>query len=136
MGLDVFEFSLQTKLKNIFDMTKVSFDEPGESDEQECIFIDVSNAKQSIKDGRAYFKVSGKCHIVAPHDKLPFGFFHRKIKLADLADSKDFFFFDIEESAKMHLNLVKRSFSFVYFFNTQLNPVDGTIESITTEVQE
>lgn len=126
----MFEKSLQEKLARIFDITKVSFDAPGEEEEQECIFVEISNSKCRARDGEASFEVRGKITIKASHQKLPFGLFARKIQIADLVDTKDFFFYEIEENAKLYQNLVRRSCSFVYFYNGPLNPDLENIESV------
>ncbi len=127
----MFEASLKTKLMSIFDLPKASYSMPGESQEQDCIFIDVQKSTASIKDGEAFYKVTGKCLVTAPHESIPFGFFLKKIKLADIDDTKDLFFYDIEESVKLYANIVTRSFSFVYFYSVELDPDNGSITSVT-----
>ena len=126
----MFENELSEKFKRIFQLNKVSYAEPGESREQECLFVDVSLAKTNFKDRRVFGKVEGQAVFYAQSDKVKFGFFAKQIANADPNDTKDLFFSDFEENSKTYLNLVQRSFSFVYFFNSQYDPDIGTITGI------
>lgn len=126
----MFESKLKETFQRIFDVKKVSFDQPGESQEQECLFIEISTSKNAIKDGLALAMVEGNCIMFANGEKLPFGFFSKRIRQADLADTKDLFFFDIEGNTKRYGNIVQRGFSFVYFFRGQYDPETGSITSI------
>lgn len=130
----MFEQSLKDSFKSIFQIDKVTYSQPSEAKEQECIFVEIDSARPTIKDGRQICKVSGRAQVFAQNDKLPFGFFAKKIKQADSSLTRDFFFFDVEESAKVYQNLVQRSFSFVYFFNSQYDPDIGTMTGVDTSV--
>lgn len=131
----MFEKSLQDKLKKIFDMKKVSFNHVGQTHEQECIFIEVESCKSSIKDAIQIAQVRGKLRVFATNDKLPYGYFDKKLQAADAADTHDLFFYDLEENSGYYGNLVERSMSFVYFFSSQHNPNLGTITSIELEYE-
>jgi hypothetical protein len=126
----VVEKSLQNKLIRIFDIAKVTFDEPGESREQNCLFLDVETTRFNYTEGYYRGKLTGKATMFAPNDKLPLGYFAKRVRLADPADTKDLFF-TFEESSKMYQNIVQRSFTFVYLFNGQYDPETGSIESVT-----
>lgn len=117
-------------------MAKVVFDSPGESQEQDCLFIEVENSWNTFKDGRALSKVTGNAIMFGPNDKLTIGFFSKAIAKAPKTQTKPLFFFDFEENTKRFRNLVQRSFSFVYFFDSQYDPETGSIESVNfiTEV--
>ncbi len=129
----MFETSLTEKLQRIFDLKKVTFDMPSESHEQECIFIEVDQAKSSIKDGSELCMVRGKLRVYCNNSKLPYGYFGKKIRQAELADTKDLFFYDLEENAGQFQNIALRSMSFVYFYNGQYNPELGSMTSIELE---
>lgn len=129
----MFEKALEEKLQSIFEIEKVSFDLPGESREQDCLFVQIENTKSIVRDGEVHARVTGKVALHAPSGRLPFGYFAKCIALhPDLA--KEIFFFDIEENTRLYDNIVQRGFSFVYFFNSQYDPAIGTITSIETEV--
>jgi hypothetical protein len=132
----VFEKELADKFKKIFEVTKVTYDQPSDLKEQECIFIEIEDCKNSIKDGRALAKVTGNGIMFGNGDKLPFGFFSKAIKKAEPALKDDLFFFDIESNTKFYRNIVQRGFSFVYFFNSQYDPEIGSIESVEITVTE
>ena len=132
----MFEASLEERLKSIFKVKKLSYDLPGESKEQECLFISISKADNVIKDGRAKAKVEGSCVMIAPADKMPFGIFAKAIKQADSSLTKDLFFFDIETNNLRYRNIVERGFSFIYFFDSQYDPATGSITSVDINVEE
>lgn len=126
----MFEKELSEKLKRIFCVKKVTFDEPGPSGEQECLFIEVESSNNVIKDGRSKAMVSGKVVMFGTAGKIPFGYFSKHIKQANVADTKDFFFYDFETNSKLFRDKVQRGFSFVYFFDSQYDPETGSMESI------
>ena len=129
----MFEKALQEKLEAIFEIEKVTFDMPGETREQDCLFVQIENTKSLVRDGSVHARVTGKGFLFAPAGRLPFGYFAKCIAShPDL--SKQIFFFDIEENTRLYENIVQRSFSFVYFFDSQYDPAVGTITSIETEV--
>lgn len=132
----MFEAELQSKLKTIFRLPKVSYNTPSESQEQECLFVQIDTVRTSIKDAREIARVNGKLHVYANHDKLPYGYFSKCIAEAAATDSIKFFFYDFEENSGRFLNLVERSLSFVYFFDGQYDPNVGTITSIALETVE
>ncbi len=134
----MFESELKALLKKIFAVKKVTFDNPGESQEQEVLFIEIDNCTSAIKDGFEKHMVSGNAVFFANADKLPFGYFAKRIKQADHADTKELFFFDFESNSRRNQNIVQRGFSFVYFYSAQYDPKVGEITSIelTTTTEE
>lgn len=126
----MFEATLKEKLKTVFDFDKVTYDEVSESFEQECMFVEVVSARTTIKDGLQLARVEGLIKVYANADKLPFGYFQKKIKEADPSDTMDLFFYDIETNAGVRNNIKERSMSFVYFYSGQYDPNLGTITSI------
>lgn len=132
----MFEKQLEETFKRIFDIEKVSYDQPGESAEQNCLFIEIESSRNNPKDGRFVARITGNAVLIGPNDKLPFGFFSKKIDEADPADTKDLFFFDFEANTRRYRNLVQRGFSFVYFFDGQYDPDLGTITSVTITTTE
>lgn len=129
------EQKIEDHFKAIFGVKKVSFDEPGESHEQDCLFVEIENSRNQPKDGHLVAQVSGKAMMIATNDKLPLGFFSGKIDKAK-EHTKDFFFSDFETNTRRFRNLVQRGFSFVYFFDGQYDPDLGTIESVTITITE
>lgn len=132
----MFEATLKAAVKQIFDFDKVTYDAVSEDQEQEVLFIEVESSRNSIKDGLQTAKVTGKLRAFANSDKLPFGYFSKKIQEADVSLTYPFFFYEFEESSQGFRNIVERSLSFVYFFDSQYNPELGTISSIDLETIE
>lgn len=126
----MFKAELKDKIQRIFDLGKVTYDLPSSSKEQECAFIEIIKTSDSIQDGRVLSMVTGKLHVFANVEKLPFGYFSKKISASKHADTKAFFFYD-EENKGTYQNIVERDLSFIYFFDSQYDPDVGTINSIT-----
>lgn len=125
------ETSLSTKLKTIFGVPRVTFDMPNdEAVEQETLFVQLQSNRGTFGDGVERARVSGTAFIYAQQKKFPLNYLMKRIKNADAADVKDLFFEDIEETDAVFQNLVRRSFSFLYFFSGQYDPDNGTITSI------
>jgi len=132
----MFEKELADKFKAIFGVKKVSYDTPGDSKEQETLWIEVEQPKFSFKDGRATAMVTGNAVMFGRNDALTFGFLSKAIAQAPAALTKDLFFSDFETNTQRFRDIVQRGFSFTYFFNSQYDPAIGTITSVTTTVEE
>lgn len=129
----MFEKALKDNLERIFKVKKLTYDLPGESNEQECMFIEVTNSvgKKSSKVFKS--KVTGKIAIFANSDKIPYGFFEKKIQEASKQDVAPFYFYDFTENTGKYRNIVERTMSFIYFFSGQYDPETGSITSVTIE---
>lgn len=133
----MFEKALQEKFKTIFQLKKVRFDRPSdETPEQQCLFIQVDTPHVTIKDKQQRARVAGQAVVFAEAEQMPFGYIAKKIAAADKALTKDFYFFDIDQNSRTYVNIVQRSFSFVFFFNSQYDPETGTITSVEFEESE
>ena len=130
------EDALKDKLQKIFKVKKVTLDLAGSSEEQECIFVNVTNCRPTIKDGQELAMVDGEAYINAVADKIPFGFFAKAIQQSDPALTKDIFFFDIESNTKRMGNLVQRGFSFVYLYKGDYDPEHGELTSLNITIEE
>lgn len=125
------ENSLAEKLKRIFGVPRVTFDlEAADAMEQETLFVQVQSNRGSFGEGVERSRCSGTAFIYAQSKKFPLNFLMKRIKNADPADVKDIFFADIEETDVVFQNLVRRSFSFIYFFTGQYDPDNGIITEI------
>jgi hypothetical protein len=132
----MFEKELAARLRALFKIQKVSYDQPGESNEQDCIFVTVDTPRIKFKDGRATARVSGKITIQGNSERIPFGYMLKAYQEADAAFKKDIAFFNLEQNEKYYRNLVQRTCDFVYFFSTQYNPNMGTIDSVDITIEE
>lgn len=131
----MFEKALEQKFKALFGVKKVDFALPGESQEQECLFVNIEDAKPMYKDGKVNYKVQGVGSIFGNAKKLPFGFFSNQITNPRLKDlTHDIFFYELEANTRTYRDIVERSFSFVYFFSSQYDPKIGTITSLDQDI--
>lgn len=130
----MFKKEMQAKLKTIFGIEKVTFDEPSESFEQDCIFIEILDCKSNTGQGIATSKVRGNLSIYSQKGKLPFGFFNKKIQQADSKDTGAFFFYDVDvelqNSQSRLIDIAERRASFVYLYSGQYDPNQGQITSL------
>ncbi len=131
----MFEKTLEDKLKKIFKVKKVTYAQPGDSKEQECVFVTVENPRCTFKDGRSIARVTGTIMIQGNSDKMPFGYMAKAWAESSAADKKDLALFEIELNDKYYQNLVQRTASFVYFFSSQYDPNIGNIESINISIE-
>ena len=129
----MFEADLTEKLQTIFGFKNVSFDLPAETVEQEKLFVAIETCRSHVKDAIIKAKVTGKIHVHVNREKMPYGYFAKRIAEAPGEITSDFFFYDIEENTGRYLNIAERSASFVFFFSTQYNPEVGTMTSINFE---
>jgi len=123
------------KLTRIFGIKKVTFDRPSDSKEQECVFIDVTKPQIKIVDAREIAKIEGVIRVFANSEKLPFGYFAKKIQLAKIEDTRGFFF-GPEENEGTFRNIAQRKFDFTFLFDSQYDPNIGTLESINLSYSE
>lgn len=130
----MFEKTLSDAVKRIFDLDKVTYDHVSESQEQECLFIQVQSSKNHIKDGRFQGRVQGKINVFANLDKLPYGYFSKCIDKASVEDRNAFFFFDFEENVATIDNICERTLSFIWLFDIEYNPNHGQLTSLVDEI--
>ena len=133
----MFKKEMQEKLKAIFGVSKVTFDEPGDSFEQDCIFVEIEKCVSSTGEGLATSKVSGNIVMFSEHGKLPFGFFNKRIQQSDSVHTAPFFFFDMDvetqNSQARFVNVAERRVSFVYLYSGQYDPNQGEMTSVVIE---
>jgi len=132
----VFEKQLEADFKEIFGVKKVTYDQPGSSQEQENLFIEVDESRNSFSDKKEKARVTGKAIMFGNNEKLTFGFFSKAIAQADPNLTKKFFFFDFEANTKRYQNIVQRGFSFIYFYDGEYDPDTGNIDSIDYTLEE
>lgn len=135
----MFRAELQSKLSTIFGMRKTTFDAPttDSSDgsfEQDTLFIEVNECTSRVTEGRAYARVLGSLVVFSQVNKMPFGFFNKRIQQADHSLTKDLFFFDIDlnpaNSPARFQNITERRLRFVYLYSAQYDPAQGSITSL------
>lgn len=130
---------MKEKLESIFGMRKTTFDAPtvnstNGSFEQDTLFIEVNECNSRVTEGRALSRVLGSLVVFSQMDKMPFGYFNKRIQQSDASLTKDFFFFDIDlnpaSSPARLQNITERRVRFVYLYSAQYDPAHGSITSV------
>lgn len=131
----MFEKSLEDKLQNIFKLKRVDFRLPSESQEQNVLFVAIDQAPTRVKDGRQVAKVSGSIRAFGTHTDFPHGYFGRCIGDAGDDVIRGLYFTDIDESAGTYADLDVRSARFVFFYDSQYDPDQGTINEVNIDIE-
>lgn len=130
----MFRKEMSEKLKEIFGVKKVTFDEPGESFEQDTIFVQIQKSRCNTGQGKQTAKVEGALVLFCQRDKAPYGFFNKRIEQADAALKRDFLFFDMDvealNSPARLQNISERRVSFVFLYSAQYDPNQGELTSV------
>jgi hypothetical protein len=130
----VFRAEIKDQLSKIFGFKKVTFDAPGESYEQDTLFVEINESPTVAKEGRCTARVTGSLVVYSQLDKLPFGYFNKRIQQADPELTKKFFFFDIDlnpmNSPARIQNIAERRVRFVYLYSAQYDPEHGEITTL------
>lgn len=135
----MFEASLKSKLSQIFGFRKTTYDAPSVDSstgtyEQQVLFIDITQATTRACNGKAYCHVRGSMTVFAQMNKLPFGYFNKRIEQADPELTKDLFFYDIDlnpaSSPARIQNIAERRVSFIYLYSTEYDPDQGEMTSL------
>lgn len=132
----MFEKELAEKMKAIFKVKAVTFDAPGDSREQEKLFIQVEEPRFRITDKKARAMVTGRATLFGRNDSLTFGFFSSAIAIAKNDLTKDLIFRDFETNTQRFRDIVERGFSFTYFFSTQHDPAVGNMAGVDINIEE
>lgn len=130
------EKQLEDDLKIIFGAKKITYEQPSDLKEQECIFIEMEEPKTSFRDKKIHIVVSGRGSMFGNSEKLTIGYFAKCIERMSKELSKRFHFRNVDANTKYFGNLVQRDFSFVYFFDDQYDPDTGTMTSIQLTLNE
>jgi len=130
----VVEKFIKDSFKEIFGLKKVTFNRPDpDIQEQDVLFVEATPTRPSIRDGVEQYRVEGRGFCFVQDEKMPMGFFAKKIRLAKNSVTKPFFFFNIDSNESTYLNIGQRGFEFVLLYTGQYNPPAGNIESIVIQ---
>lgn len=129
------ETDLKAKLSRIFGYKKTSFDQPDDKSlEQEVLFINITSCRSHAREGNEYSRAEGIISVFVSSEKQFFGFFNKRIQQADSADTKDFFFYNIDQNEKYFGNLVERRCNFRYFHRAQYDPDHGELNEMEFDI--
>src|SRR5690349_592921 len=116
------------KLSRIFELKRTTLDAPSinsttGSFEQETLFVEINETLIRVTEGKSYARVLGTLTVFAQFDKLPYGYFNKRIQQSDHSLTKDFFFFDVDlnpaNSPARFQNIAERRLRFVYLYAAQ-----------------
>lgn len=138
---------MSEKLSKIFGLMKTTYAAPSVNSstgtfEQDVLFIEIVDVKSSIRQGKATARVEGCLVVFSQVDKLPFGYFNKKIQQADPELTRKFLFFNIDSnpsnitspnptsSMTRFQNIMARRVSFFYLYSDQYDPDQGELTSL------
>lgn len=133
----MFKNDLQRRLCAIFDVKKTTFDAPSDAFEQDTLFVDVTKSTSRMSDlkgGRQTAKVEGTLTMYSQDNRLPFGFFNKRIERAEHKYTDNLFFFDIDvdvdASPARVQNIHERRVGFIFLYDSQYDPDRGSMTSL------
>lgn len=129
----MFRKDLKRRLEAIFDFKKSTFNAPSESYEQDTLFISVQNAKCSVKANREVAYVNGVITVFSQGDRLPYGFFKKRLQSASGDLTKPLMFeaeTDDDQSPARLQNIHERRVPFVFLYDAQFDPSQGELTSL------
>jgi hypothetical protein len=135
----VFRNDLKDKLSKIFGLRKTTFDQPSVNSttgtfEQDTLFIEVERCDTRIVYGKQIAKVSGSLVVFSQMDKMPFGYFSKRIEQASHDLKKYLFFYDIDlnppGSAARLQNISERRVRFIFLYSAQYDPEHGELTTL------
>lgn len=138
----MFRKNLELRLQRIFGFKKTTFLAPSDTFEQDTLFIEIHSARSRVTSnagGRETARVVGSLVVYSQGDRLPYGYFTKRIENAVFSDTKDLFFFEIDvddpQSPARLQNIHERRTNFVFFYNAQYDPNKGALTSIQLSLE-
>lgn len=136
----MFRKALEARMKAIFGFEKVTLDAPSDSFEQDTLFIELQRPLTRTSEGKVFARVTGQVIVYSQDNKMPYGFFSKRIEKAGHELTKDFFFFDVdvnqENSPARLQNISERRTSFVFFYSAQYDPKLGELTTLEMECEQ
>lgn len=122
---------LALKLKRIFGVKDVILGAPGDKQEQDVLFVGIERNRTSMTKNKINFMIEGVITMYSQIDKLPLGFFHKKVEQAKVQDKEGFFFHRFDEGSMYSIqNLCERTVSFVLVSSEQYDPDKGLLNRL------
>lgn len=130
----MFRKDLSDRLEAIFGFRKTTYQAPSDQFEQDTLFIQIDECHSRATEGTATSKVMGTLTVYTQHDKMPFGFFNKRIQQADAETVKPLFFFEIEQdianSPARIQNISERRTRFQFLYSEQYDPNQGVLNEL------
>lgn len=121
----------ETCLKNIFEVDKVKYGSIAEGEEQNCLYVLITDIKTSPAEGFCYFRINGSLGINAEAVNYKYGYLKQRCKLADWKYTKYFGFASNDNNVNFTIYndyYVKPTIDFTFRATIPWNPPAGKIE--------
>lgn len=139
----MFEKDLERRLRSIFGVSKTTYNAPNyDALEQDCLFVQIAEVKSRMSNndgGRQIYHAVGFLTIFSQNQRIPFGFFMKKLEQGDPDDVKPLIFekeMDIVDSSARMQNLQERRISFTFLYDSQYDPDRGSLTVLETNFLE
>lgn len=128
----MFKKALEKDLKAIFQVKKVVFQRLDAATEQDVLYCEITQTRQTVRRGEEFAKVSGRVGFWGTAQGNPWGFLQKQLLNAPQNVEKRFWFGPIESQSETvpGWELKTQSLDFVYFYKGEYYPVKGFIEGI------
>lgn len=117
-------------LKSIFEVDKVIYGSVAEGDEQNAVYVSITDIKTSPADGECYFRVNGTLGINAEAVNYKYGYLKERCRLADERFTKYFGFASNDNNVNFQVYndfYVKPTVDFTFRASIPWNPPAGKI---------
>lgn len=137
----MFRKDLIRRLELIFGMPKTTMLAASDSYEQDTLFVEILSSRSRTSGaagGSETARVVGSLLIYSQEDRLPYGFFAKRIEQAPADLKAPLFFYDsdvdVVDSPAREVNLHERRTNFTFFYNSQYDPDRGQLTSLTLPI--
>ncbi len=134
----MFKKDLERRLKAIFGFEKVSFNAPEKfAMEQDTMFVEVDLVRpRPYGKDKISCRVSGKLVVYSQDERMPYGFFSKRVEQANHDDTKPFFFDrEIDAGEPRYQNIHERQLDFMFLYDTQYDPDRGSLTEINLSLE-
>jgi hypothetical protein len=122
---------LEEKLKQIFGINKVIFDQFELGKEQGALFCDINKVRCQISEGKKSLLVTGTLCVCAPKEKMPLGYFAEKRALAKDENELSLGLDELPVQFKNNNDFyIKNDVEFTYKTIRDFNPPYGVINEL------
>lgn len=133
----MFKKEMKAKLEAVFKFKKTTFDAYSQEYEQDVLFVEIHDCKESVKTDSVAMRITGDLVYFSQVDKIKYGQMIKLIELAKADDKNSFFFYDIDKqnvsSQARLIDIAERRISFQYLYKGQFDPDKGVITSLNMD---
>lgn len=138
----MFEKDLKARLERIFGIRKTTYDAPDyDAPEQDALFVEIATARSRMSNkagGRQTAVVDGALIVFSQAERMPYGFFAKRVEQAAPADTRPLIFereVDLPDSPARKMNLHERRVGFRFLYDSQYDPSRGDLTTLTMDFE-